>query len=82
MHIESDSHHLSASFNYLNEIRNVRMQIFSHLKGIWSIRMQILTIRMQIQTIPTKFLAFECKMNRSNEIRSIRLHILTIVKEV
>ena len=39
-----------------------KCKFYNHSKGIWSIRMQILTIRMQIQTIATKFEAFECNV--------------------
>ena len=68
MHIENDSRHLSASFNYLNEIRNV-----------W---MQILAIRKGFEAFECKFEPFQPNSNHSNEIQSIWLHILTIVKEV
>ena len=44
---EWDSKHLNANSN--------------RLKGIWSIRIQIQSIRIQILTIRIKFEAFECK---------------------
>ena len=75
------------------QIRTIRKELkhlnanSNYLKGIWSIRMQIRTIRKGIKAFECKFEPFEmaskhsnANSNRSKGIWSIRMQILTIQK--